>query len=340
MRGILPAVLLALFLAGSTGYSFTALYAFGDSLSDTGRSPAPAPSYFDGRFSNGPLWVEYLSALLGLPYNASNNFAVSGSTSSNLASQISGLTPSTNLQSGLFTLESGGNDFLNNAGAGVNDALWSNVVKGAVLNMSNAVSLLFTNGAREVLVGNLANLGQIPAFAGTPAGYTNYIDSKVALFNTQLASALTNVAQQHSGLRIYLLDNNAALTRILSAPASYGFTVVSVGALEDTNLADKSFTGPGANYLFWDSIHPTTKGHAMTAASAFQDVGVELNLVPSGTNLNLTISNLYPSLQYAVQSSTDLNNWSNYQTITASGTNATVVVTNRPATKAFYRVGY
>ena len=89
MRAIFPAVLLALFLTATTGYSFTALYSFGDSLTDTGRTPpSPPSSYFNGRYSNGPLWVEYLSAQLGLSYNASNNFAVSGSTTSNLLSQI------------------------------------------------------------------------------------------------------------------------------------------------------------------------------------------------------------------------------------------------------------
>ena len=41
---IFTAVLLALFLTATTGYSFTALYAFGDSLSDTGRNPATPAS--------------------------------------------------------------------------------------------------------------------------------------------------------------------------------------------------------------------------------------------------------------------------------------------------------
>ena len=90
--------LLAFFLTATSGHAFTALYVFGDSLSDTGRNPATPPaSYYNGRFCNGPLWVEYLSAELGLPYNASDNFAVSGSTTSNLLSQIAGLTPSPNL---------------------------------------------------------------------------------------------------------------------------------------------------------------------------------------------------------------------------------------------------
>ena len=286
---ILPAVLLALLFTATKGRSFTALYVFGDSLSDTGRNPPTgtnASNYFNGRFCNGPLWVEYLSTNLGLPYNPANNFAVSGSTTSGLLSQIAGLPASSNLQSGLFTVVSGGNDFLQNAGLGVNNAAWSNVVSNAVLNISNAVSVLFTNGAREILVGNLANVGQTPSFVGTPVGYSNYVDSKVASFNTMLASAVTNVMQQHPGLRIYLEDNNLAFGIILSNYAAFGFTDDSIGALQDPNLTNKSFTGPGADYVFWDSVHPTTKVDTLTAAAAFQSVAVELELAHSGTNLD------------------------------------------------------
>jgi thermolabile hemolysin len=37
----------------------------------------PPPPYFEGRFSNGPVWVEYLSKKLGL---ASVNYAAGGAT--------------------------------------------------------------------------------------------------------------------------------------------------------------------------------------------------------------------------------------------------------------------
>jgi phospholipase/lecithinase/hemolysin len=340
-RMIFPSVLLALFLAATTGYSFTALYAFGDSLSDTGRNPAtPANSYFNGRFSNGPLWVEYLSTNLGLPYNASNNFAVSGSTTSDLLSQIAGLPASPNLPSALFTIESGGNDFLQNAGLGINDPAWSAVVSNAVVNFTNAFDALYADGAREILVLNLVNVGQTPFFSAYPGSYSVYVDSKVAAFNTQLASAVSNVMQQAPGLRIYVADNNHMSSNIISAPMSYGFTVSTIGALEDSNLTDKSFTGPGANYVFWDPVHPTTKGHAMIAALAFQCVGVQLNVARNGANLNLTADNLYPGLPYTIQSSANLTTWSNYQTFTATNTNAVVVLTNGPGTKSFYRVGY
>ena len=341
LRTLFQAAWLALFFtATTTGYSFTALYALGDSLSDTGRSPAPPTNYFNGRFSNGPLWVEYLSAQLGLTYNPTNNFAVSGSTTAGLASQFAGLTPSTNLASALFTVWSGGNDFLNNASLGFNDAGWSNVIATALLNLTNAIGAVYTNGAREVMAPNLPNLGQIPAVSGQPGGFPAYLDSKVALYNSLLAAALTNAMQQNPGLRIYPLDVNSLFTRIISAPATFGVTDTTNGALEDPNLADKSFTGPGADYLFWDNIHPTTKVHGLIAALAFQGVGVRLNLARNGANFNLTVLNLEPGLPYTIQSSTNLFLWSDSQTLTAAGTNATVVVTNGPGAKAFYRVRY
>jgi phospholipase/lecithinase/hemolysin len=342
MRVTFPLVLLVfLLLAATTGYSFTALYAFGDSVSDTGRNPAgPAQSYFNGRYSNGPLWVEYLSASLGLSYNASNNFAVSGSITSDLQSQIAGLTASTNLQSALFTVESGGNDFLQTSGLGTNDAAWGVVVTNAVKNMTNAIVALYNNGAREILVLNLFNVGQAPFFSAYSANYRVYVNSKVAAFNTRFASAVTNVMQQVPALRIYVANNNQMSSNILSAPVAYGFTVSTIGALEDPSLTDKSFAGPGANYVFWDSIHPTTKGHAMIAALAFRCVGVQLNLARNGTNLNLTANNLYPSLPYTIQSSTNLTAWSNYLTFTATNTNAVTILTNGPGTKLFYRVRY
>jgi GDSL-like Lipase/Acylhydrolase len=64
---------------------------FGDSLSDTGNlftalkgilgpNSFPPPPYFQGRFSNGPNWVDQLTPQLGLKPNQVLNFAVGGAT--------------------------------------------------------------------------------------------------------------------------------------------------------------------------------------------------------------------------------------------------------------------
>ena len=343
MHLIFPVVLGALILMPRTGVSFTALYVFGDSLSDTGRKPAPAgTNYFEGRYSNGALWVEYLSADLGIPYNPSNNFAVSGSTTTNLPAQIAGLKGATGLQTALFTLLSGGNDFIANTSTGlVNNVLWGDFITNTVANLTNAIGDLYTNGARNIVVGNLANLAQTPVFIGDDFGnYSNVVVTNVNFFNRVLYAAVTNEMQRYSGLRLYFLDDHAGLSNVLSAPAAYGFTVTMQGGLEDPNLTDKSFNGPGANYVFWDELHPTTKLDALTAASAFECVSPQLSIPHTGAATNLMLSNLYPGLPYTIQSSTNLLEWTNYQTFTPPGTNQAVVWTNGPKSKLFYRVQY
>ena len=334
------AIFLTLSLMAGHASTFSALYVFGDSLSDTGRNPAPAGSYYNGRFSNGPLWVEYLSGDLGLLYNASNNFALSGSTTSNLLSQIAGVPASPALHTALFSVLSGANDFLDNVSLGEDDPGWGAVVTDAVSNITLAVNTLYTNGAREVIVGNLPNVGQAPGFNSAPVGFANYVDSKVALFNTLLQSKMTNAMQQNPGLRIYLVNMNAVLSNVLSAPAAYGFTVTTNGALEDTNLTDKSFNGPGADYVFWDTVHPTTKMHALMGAAAYACVGVELNLARNGTNFDLNVNHLFPGLLYTIERSTNLTTWTTYLALTANTTNSILPVTNKSTWQVFYRVNY
>src|SRR5512139_1441948 len=70
---------------------FEALYVFGDSLDATSGGP-----YWQGRWSNGPMWPELLSTNLGFPYRATNNRAVGGATSAQILAQVRALPPVTN----------------------------------------------------------------------------------------------------------------------------------------------------------------------------------------------------------------------------------------------------
>ena len=105
---------LVLGLAGGTpkALSYDALYAFGDSLTDTGREPAEPYFHYDGRWSNGPLWVEYLSVLLGFSYNPDNNLAHSGAQTDDTLGQVIAFVPATDVGHSLFVVWAGGNDFL------------------------------------------------------------------------------------------------------------------------------------------------------------------------------------------------------------------------------------
>src|SRR5690242_16448431 len=83
---------LLVFIFFFSGFAFTAplknIVIFGDSLSDTGNiykkyfeSIPSSPPYFKGRYSNGPVWVEYLANLY-FPNNGAShllNYAYGGS---------------------------------------------------------------------------------------------------------------------------------------------------------------------------------------------------------------------------------------------------------------------
>ena len=68
--------LLSLIASGlASADSFSRLYVFGDSLSDTGNAASVVndlpPPYYKNRFSNGPVAVEVLAKKLGLSADAS-----------------------------------------------------------------------------------------------------------------------------------------------------------------------------------------------------------------------------------------------------------------------------
>ena len=103
---------------------------FGDSLSDTGNlyratgNLIPPPPYFNGRLSNGPLWVEYLAPKLNLTYTPQTNFAFAGATTGTLnttlpifpglqqeVNQFTALNPVAD-PAALYIVWSGANDYL------------------------------------------------------------------------------------------------------------------------------------------------------------------------------------------------------------------------------------
>src|SRR6185503_1093164 len=148
------AMLLIWLLAAWPAVAFDAIYGFGDSLTDTGNNPAPAALYFQGRYSNGQLWIEYLSTQLGLAYNAANNHAQSGGETSDALAQVRQFAAPANASRSLFVVWSGGNDFIHNFSKGADDIFWNNLIAQSVANLSNAVSVLYADGARVIVVPN------------------------------------------------------------------------------------------------------------------------------------------------------------------------------------------
>ena len=81
-RFLFALVLLAPALAWGTVIDH--MYVFGDSLSDNGNlyqmnhGKLPKTPYYDGRFSNGPVWVEDLTDLVGFSDDDLEDYAIGG----------------------------------------------------------------------------------------------------------------------------------------------------------------------------------------------------------------------------------------------------------------------
>lgn len=270
---VLCALALSLAAQTASAASFDSLISFGDSLSDTGSGPATPPSY-GGRYSNGPVWEEYLAGSLGIGAAQTRDYAIggalTGSTPTGLLTQTAGYAaaPVALGSSTLFTVWAGGNDAFSTASGGDPLAIMAQ----AAANVASAVMQLAGAGAQYFLVPNLPNGGLFPAtiLLGVDPNAANLLTQ---FFNSQLDAALAPLTGS-LGVTIYRLDTYALYQAIVGNPAGYGFT----------NWTQACRTGAGTcanpdEYLFWDTIHPTTRAHQFIAAAALQAVPEPESLV-------------------------------------------------------------
>ncbi len=257
-------------LVFSTGQpeQIDALYVFGDSLSDVGtvfRTTGglyPPPPYFQGRYSNGRVWVEYLASRLHLSSSQINNFACGGATTgSDRNSLVPGLltqvqsfnkTHRQTLPHALYVLWAGANDYLQGASSAT----------APVENLTRAIASLADVGAKNILVANLPDLGQLPATR--QGANSTSLSALTGTHNQGLRRALKILAQQYSDLQIVTLDANTLYLEAIANPKAFGFTNVISACLS----GDRACGNPD-QFLFWDGIHPTTAAHRILAERAF-----------------------------------------------------------------------
>jgi len=275
---------------GALAQTYSGVQAFGDSLTDNGNvfaltrriNPIPrSPPYFEGRFSNGPVWVEHLIPRLGLPSTALDDHAFGGAESGSGPSPAPGvlaqvrrvatLGPRPGSRT-LVAVWGGSNDYRNRARTTADPA---GLVNTTVGNVQESVRLLIAAGAREILVPNIPNLGDTPEGREQDAaapGTAARINGIVASHNAALAQMLDRL--RLPGVRISLMDVNGLFRDVLAAPAKYGFTNTTVPCLLDIAPDVGADSGAcatpqaAAGALFFDKIHPTTSAHAMLAQFA------------------------------------------------------------------------
>jgi len=319
-RSILQALCLLTVLLSPAAWAgqvkYSGLYVFGDSLSDTGNdflvttsrqlTPAIPPSvspyatYWQGRFSNGPVAAEYLWRLVSRKNNAelspsvtdptlttkpALSFAFGGSTSGydtmtpmgfpvpGLQSQVDMFRAALNGRkaphTALYMVWSGSNDYLQS----LTDGPYT-----VVGNVSKAIRNLYASGGRDFIVPNLANMGITPFVKAQNQGPLFTQLSKQ--HNALLKAALAVLERDLRDIRIVTVD----VYKLGEALGSTGLIEDDVPAAEflapEQGAADCLFRAPATcvnvtqpafmpPFLFWDLMHPTTQVHGVLGTAMF-----------------------------------------------------------------------
>ena len=282
---------------------YTSIVIFGDSLSDTGnvahltetkygvRIPGPEADYTDGRFTDGAdtlpaaqkyfgVWVEQLAAMLPAKPDIKDSLDGGTDYAYGFATTGSG--------TGLFTF--GPSDSLsvnvNNIGQQITDYLathpkiddktlfivWGgaidvlyatssdDVAEAAIRQVLN-VQRLIEAGGTQFIVPNLPPLGLVPRLNGSPATSVPGTQASVA-YNNLLGGGLALLRDFNRGRRLQFLQLNvfALFNKIVTSPAKYSFV--------DVTASSQGIAVDPDTYLFWDDLHPTTRGHHILSCTA------------------------------------------------------------------------
>ena len=278
--------------SSASAQSYSRLVVFGDSLSDngnlyaaTGGGTPTSPPYFQGRFSNGPVFTELLGFNAGLyamgaPVNGSVNYAFGGARTDNalnppgmrnqlLAYMGAGGTFGSN---DLVSILGGANNIFQAFPAAAGNPLTAQatmqaVATGAAADINFLVDSVASAGAGTILVTNLPRLGITPQFSASnplvgPQG-SALADFAGTSFNSALLNGLFGVAAANPDTNVILMDLYKISDPLAGNPGAFGLT----------NATDSCFNGVTVcadpdSYLYWDGVHPTAAGHRLIAALA------------------------------------------------------------------------
>lgn len=275
---------------------------FGDSLSDNGNfyeymqhQLPSAPSYYEGRFSNGPIWIDHLlsfyfpktstqhlldyafgGAGVSLDPNTKMLFTLNREIDSYLLSHQN----QANSQS-LFVVWMGANNYLEL------DHEPAQMVGEVNDGIKNGLQRLVDSGAKHLLILNLPDLGKTP--------YAKLIHAEELLtrltvdHNQQLRLNLNQLQQRNPSVQWLHFDVNAMLHSFLSEPQHFGFTHVDKACYQ--SMAALPILAQYSKYslikmalsfnvnskqdscernLFFDFIHPASRTHELMALQVQQ----------------------------------------------------------------------
>lgn len=264
-KAVFFAVFVATLLLATTSIAsagaYSAVFVYGDSLSDTGNiynasghTIPLSPPYYNGRFSNGPLAVEYLANSLHSPLVS---FAWGGATTGLGDSGDGGTQTSIGslglpgmllqVQSSLSTITPFAPSSLFVVWGGPDDFITGGSVATGVTDILTIVGALQSVGATHILVPGMPDLGLTPAHYGDPSA-------------TAFSFAFDHALQANLPKGATYFDTFGFMHLVVSNPGAFGFTDVT-----DPCLVVLTPCSNPSQYLFWDDLHPTTAADQILA---------------------------------------------------------------------------
>jgi len=265
--------------ANATAPVYDAIYVFGDSYCDVGNifiltgGAKPAAPYFNGRFSDGPLWVDHIASARNLPMlptlAGGTDYAFGGAHVTGPVPTPAGNLPSVPQQvllylsqhggkadpNALYILEGGGNDIIDAAGVGSPQELGFEIA----LGLSTSELILRRAGAKNFLIPDLLDVSLLPV-AKPNAAFAH----QATLSVNKSLNDLLFVEQLLQGIRIRRADVFSLFQSVAADATHFGFIDITTPCFDGVH---PPCAAPDHG-LFWDDYHPTVFGHSFFAVLA------------------------------------------------------------------------
>lgn len=287
---------------------------FGDSLSDNGnlyeymKHQLPiSPPYYEGRFTNGPVWIEKLAERY---YGNQMNdhlldyaFAGSGVSESeddedddfetdalfNLKREVDSYLLSHHDKAedqALFVIWMGSNNYIalpddpEKTLLAVNDGIQKEIER------------LVAHGGKHFMVLTVPDLGRTPGAVEFDS--VDFLTNLTNQHNAMIRARVELLKKKYPEVEWIFFDVNQIFLSALNEPSYYGFHNTTETCYESAMVQPSSKTvlkmaasirpkmnaNPCDGYLFFDIIHPTARAHAYIADDAYrllQEANIQFN---------------------------------------------------------------